>query len=64
MGQIRTISCDKSKCGKTFTEKQYGEGFKGWGSVAGKTKSGQEIFLCPAHLVDVLNFIDPREGFE
>lgn len=53
----RTVTC--SICSKEHTEKSMGEGFHGWGAIAGVELNGQENpALCPEHLKTVMDFVD------
>ena len=50
---LQTIHCSVKGCKNTYTEKEYNEGFFGWGHIAGlrDDRTGETIgHLCPEHL--------------
>lgn len=61
MAMLRTVIC--SVCGKKETEQQHGVGWKGWVWVQGASLDGDDqIWLCPDHMVRVMNFIDEMKN--
>jgi len=59
--QIRTIKCDVAGCKEELKEENFGNGFKGWGTVKGKYNpetGADEAHLCPKHLDLVFSIIE------
>lgn len=61
----RTVKCDILGCTSTATEKNHGEGWKGWGQLLGIVLNGvQNPYLCPDHLPSVAEAADKLRGIE
>lgn len=61
--ELRTITCDVKDCKNRHTEKAWGEGHPGWGSLKGIVLDGQtDPHLCPQHLHRAADFIDSLRG--
>ena len=57
MALDRTIKCDVKGCPAKCTEKEHGDGFPGWGHVAGAEDEETRrttAYLCPEHLSKVM----------
>lgn len=66
MIQPRKVIC--AVCGKERQERNYGEGWPGWGQLNGIILNGDENpYLCEDHLAMTANFVDSlvdNEGSE
>lgn len=57
MAILRTVKC--SICGCKETEPEYGKGWSGWIHIVGVVLNGDSnVYLCPAHMKKVMDYID------
>ena len=58
---LQTIHCSVKGCKNNYTEKQFNEGFPGWGDVRGlrDDQTNEDLaHLCPEHLQPVRRILN------
>lgn len=65
MSVLRTIKCNVDGCGNLSPEKEFGDGWPGWGELHGRVDdaTGSTGFgLCPKHLEMTFHFVSLLRG--
>lgn len=69
MSIVRQIGCDIDDCSARATEATHGDGWQGWGMLAGKQEesaageiTSTELNLCPDHLSMIFGYIRNLSG--
>lgn len=58
---LATITCDVKDCNASETEKTYGSGWQGWGSIQGihNPATGADVAnVCPECKEKLINFLE------